>query len=146
MPRFILFVIVLGLLGAAGVAIYLSLPKDHRTSSPDLSLFGQGLQRATESEIGQPSLSQNLIELPVKQQDMDSEVDRIKSLAAKLGGNAVVNNLSGGPDQDLLIEIPQTLAPQFIEAVQNRVEVLSEVSPGSGEKTQVIEVKLQAVK
>lgn len=146
MPRFILFVIVLGLLGAAVIAFYLLLQKDYRTSSPDLTLFGEGLQRATKSEIGQPSLTQNLIELYVKQEDMHSEVDRIKSLAAKLGGNAVVNSLSGGPDQDLLVEIPQTFVPQFIAAAQNRGEILSEVSPGSGEKTRVIEVKLQAVK
>jgi hypothetical protein len=146
MPRFILFVIVLGLLGAAAIAVYLSLQKVHRTSSPDLTLFGEGLQRATESEIGQSSLMQNFIELSVKQQDMDSEVERIKSLAAKLGGNAAVNSLSGGLDQDLLVEIPQTLVPRFIAAAQNHVEILPEVSPSSGAKTQVIEVKLQVVK
>jgi hypothetical protein len=146
MPRFIPFLIILGLVGAAGLAIYFRLPQPQPIKAPDLTLFSEGLQRATESEIGPLSLIQNVIELPVQQSDIDPEVERIKKLAEIFGGNATVNSLTSGSDRDLLMEIPQTLVQQFIEAVRNQTRVVSLGSPTPGEKTQVIEVKLHVAK
>jgi hypothetical protein len=146
MPKFIFFFIVLGLFGAAGIAIYLTLSKPRPVKTPDLTLFGEGLRSATENEIGKLSLIQNVIELPVKESDIDSEVERIKNLAEVLGGNAVVNNLVSGSNRSLLVEIPETVVQQFIEAVRNHTRVVSLGSPTPGARTQVIEVKLQVAK
>jgi hypothetical protein len=145
MPRFIFF-IILGLFGAAGIAIYLTLQRPQPVKAPDLALFGEGLQRATENEFGPLSLIQNVIELPVKESDLDSEVERIKNLAEVLGGNAVVNNLATESVRDLLAEIPEAVVPQFIETVRNHARVAVLGSPAPDRKTQVIEVKLQVTK
>lgn len=146
MPRIILSLIVLVLLSAAGVAIYLSLQKQRPVEAPDLTLLNEGLHRTMESEIGKPLITQNLVELTVKQQDLDSETERIKNLAAKLGGNATIDHFSEGCDQDLLVEVPQAAVRQFIKAVKNNSDVVPETSPDSGENNQVIEVKLQVSK
>jgi hypothetical protein len=146
MPRIILSLIVLVLLSSAGVVIYLSLHRDRPIEVPDLTLLNESLHRTMESEIGIPPLTQNLVELTVKQQDLDSEIERIKNLAVKLGGNATINQHAGGPDQELLAEIPSAIAQRFIKAVENPANVVLEVSPNSGEKNQIIEVKLHVTK
>jgi hypothetical protein len=146
MPRNIPSLIVLVLLSAAGLAIYLLLHKDRPAAAPDLTLLNESLHRTMESELGLPLLAQNLLELTVERQDLNSEIERIKNIAAKLGGNATVYHLSGGSDQDLLVEVPEAAAERCIEAVKDRTIVLPETSPGSGEKKQIIEVKLQVAK
>ena len=146
MPRIILSFIVLLLLSAAGVAIYLWLHRDRPTAAPDLTLLNESVQRSIESELSTPRLSLNLVELTVRPQDLDSEIERIKNLATKLEGNATVNHLPAESGQDLLVEIPQASARQFIEAVQDRTKIVPESRPNSGDKNQIIEVKLHAAK
>jgi hypothetical protein len=142
MPRIILSFIVLLLLSAAGVAIYLWLHRDRPMAAPDLTLLNESVQRSVESELSTPRLSLNLVELTVRPQDLDSEIERIKNLATKLGGNATLNHLPTESGQDLLVEIPQSSARQFIEAVQDRTKIVPEARPNSGDKNQIIEVKL----
>ena len=146
MPRIILSFIVLLLLSAAGVAIYLWLHRDRPTAAPDLTLLNETVQRSIESELSTPWLTVNLVELTVRSQDLDSEIERIKNLATKLEGNATVNHLPAESGQDLLVEIPQASARQFIEAVQDRTKILPKAPPNSGLKNQVIEVKLHTAK
>lgn len=146
MPRIILSFIVLLLLSAAGVAIYLWLHRDRPTAAPDLTLLNESVQRSIESELSTPWLTVNLVELTVRPQDLDSEIERIKNLATKLEGNATVNHLPAESGQDLLVEIPQASARQFIEAVQDRTKILPKAPPNSGLKDQVIEVKLHTAK
>ncbi len=146
MPRIILSFIVLLLLSAAGVAIYLWLHRDRPTAAPDLTLLNESVQRSIESELSTPWLTVNLVELTVRSQDLDSEIERIKNLATKLEGNATVNHLPAESGQDLLVEIPQASARQFIEAVQDRTKILPKAPPNSGLKNQVIEVKLHTAK
>jgi len=146
MPRIILSFIVLLLLSAAGVAIYLGLHRDRPTAAPDLTLLNESVQRSVESELSTPRLSLNLVELTVRPQDLDSEIERIKNLATKLGGNATLNRLPTESGQDLLVEIPQASARQFIEAVQDRTKIPPKAPPNTGLKNQVIEVKLHTAK
>lgn len=146
MPRIILSFIVLLLLSAAGVAIYLWLHRERPTAAPDLTLLNESVQRSIESELSTPWLTVNLVELTVRPQDLDSEIERIKNLATKLEGNATVNHLPAESGQDLLVEIPQASARQFIEAVQDRTKILPKAPPNSGLKDQVIEVKLHTAK
>ena len=111
-------------------------------AAPDLTLLNESVQRSVESELSTPPLSLNLVELTVRPQDLDSEIERIKNLATKLGGNATLNRLPTESGQDLLVEIPQSSARQFIEAVQDRTKIVPEARPNSGDKNQIIEVKL----
>jgi hypothetical protein len=146
MPRIILSFILLLLLSAAVVAIYLWLHRDRPTAAPDLTLLNESVQRSIESELSTPWLTVNLVELTVRPQDLDSEIERIKNLATKLEGNATVNHLPAESGQDLLVEIPQASVRQFIEAVQDRTKILPKAPPNSGLKNQVIEVKLHTAK
>jgi hypothetical protein len=95
-----------------------------------------------ESELATPSLTMNLVEQNVKPQDLDSEIERIQNLAAKLGGSATVNHLPAELDRDLLVEIPLASAQQFVEAVQDRTKLVLDAPPNSHDKNQIIEVKL----
>jgi hypothetical protein len=142
MPKVIVFLIVLVGLGAAGIAVYFSVRKDRPTEPPDLTLLNESLRRTIGDEVGNPLLTQNLLELTVARQNLDSEIARIKDLAAKLGGTVSVKHPAPGSDQDLLAEVPQAVVQPFIEAVENRTGTVLPDSPNPRQKTQVIEVKL----
>jgi len=142
MSRIILSFTVLVLLSVAAGGIYLWLHRDHPAPAPDLTLLNESLHRSMESELATPSLTMNLVELNVKPQDLDSEIERIKNLAAKLSGSATVNHLPAELDRDLLVEIPQASAQQFVEAVQDRTKLVLDAPPNSHDKNQIVEVKL----
>ena len=142
MSRIILSFIVLVLLSVAAGGIYLWLHRDHPAPAPDLTLLNESLHRSMESQLATPSLTINLVELNVKPQDLDSEIERIKNLAAKLSGSATVNHLPAELDRDLLVEIPQASAQQFVEAVQDRTKLVLDAPPNSHDKNQIVEVKL----
>lgn len=142
MSRIILSFTVVVLLSVAAGAIYLWLHRDHPAPAPDLTLLNESLHRSMESELATPSLTMNLVEQNVKPQDLDSEIERIQNLAAKLGGSATVNHLPAELDRDLLVEIPLASAQQFVEAVQDRTKLVLDAPPNSHDKNQIIEVKL----
>ncbi len=120
MSRIILSFTVVVLLSVAAGAIYLWLHRDP-APAPDLTLLNESLHRSMQSELATPSLTMNLVELSVKPQDLDSEVERIKNLAAKLS------------------------AQQFVEAVQDRTKLVLDAPPNSHHQNQIIEVKLHVV-
>jgi len=142
MSRIILSFTVVVLLSVAAGGIYLWLHRDHPAPAPDLTLLNESLHRSMESQLATPSLTINLVELNVKPQDLDSEIERIKNLAAKLSGSATVNHLPAELDRDLLVEIPQASAQQFVEAVQDRTKLVLDAPPNSHDKNQIVEVKL----
>ena len=142
MSRIILSFTVVVLLSVAAGAIYLWLHRDHPVPAPNLTPLNESLHRSMESELATPSLTMNLVELNVKPQDLDSEIERIKNLAAKLSGSATVNHLPAELDRDLLVEIPQASAQQFVKAVQDRTKLVLDAPPNSHDKNQIVEVKL----
>jgi len=144
MSRIILSFTVVVLLSVAAGAIYLWLHRD-LAPAPDLTLLNESLHRSMQSELATPSLTMNLVELSVKPQDLDSEVERIKNLATKLSGSATVNHPPAELDRDLLVEIPQASAQQFVEAVQDRTKLVLDAPPNSHHQNQIIEVKLHVV-
>jgi hypothetical protein len=146
MARIILSCIAIALLGTVGTAIYRWLHQDNPTAAPDLTLLDENLRRSMESELGAPLLTLNAIELPVSEQDLDSETERLKNLASKLGGSGTINNLSAEAGRELFFEIPQLYAKQFIEAVQDRTKLVLEAPANSVDKKQIVEVKLHAAK
>jgi hypothetical protein len=143
MSRIIVFLIVLVLLSALGAAIYFWLHQDRPGPAPDLTLLNERLHRSMESELATPSLTMNLVELNVGPQDLDSETERIKSLAIKLRGSATVNRLPTQLERDLLVEIPEASAQQFAEAVKDRTKLVLDAPADSHDKNQIIEVKLR---
>src|SRR5258708_19543047 len=120
MPRIILSFIVLLVLSAAGVAIYLWLQRDRPMAAPDLTLLNESVQRSIESELSTPRLTLNLVELTVRPQDLDSEIERIKNLATKLEGDATVNRLPTNPVKNCLVKIPQPTPHQFSKPFKDR--------------------------
>jgi hypothetical protein len=146
MPRIILSFIALVLLSGAGVVIYHWLHRDRPAAEPELTPLHESLHRSVESELGAPLLILNRVELTVKQQDLDSEAERIKNLATKLRGSATINHFPTDPDRELLVEIPPASAQQFIEAAQDRTKIVLEAPPNSIEKNQIIEVNLHVAK
>jgi hypothetical protein len=146
MPRIILSCIALALLGTAGTAIYRWLHRDNPTVAPDMTLLNENMRRSMENELGSPLLTLHLVELTVSQQELDSEIERLKNLASKLGGSGAVSNLSTEGDRELFFEIPQIYAKQFIEAAQDRTKLVLEALPNSSDERQVIEVKLHVAK
>jgi hypothetical protein len=146
MPRIILACIAVALLGTAGTAIYRRLHQDSPTAVPDMTLLNENLRRSMESELGAPLLTVNLIELTVSRRDLDSEIERLKNLASKLGGSGTVGNLSTETDRELFFEIPEVYAKQFVEAARDRTKLVLEALPSSTDKKQVVEVQLHAAK
>ena len=142
MSRIILSFIVLVLMSVTAGLIYLLLHRDRPAPAPDLTLLNETLHRSMESELATPSLTMNLVELNVKPQDLDSEIERIQNLAAKLRGSATVKHLLAELDRDLLVEIPLASAQQFVEAAQDRTKLVLDAPPISTDKNQIIEVKL----
>jgi hypothetical protein len=142
MSRIILSFIVLVLMSVTAGLIYLLLHRDRPAPAPDLTLLNETLHRSMESELATPSLTMNLVELNVKPQDLDSEIERIQNLAAKLRGSATVKHLLAELDRDLLVEIPLASAQQFVEAAQDRTKLVLDAPPNSTDKNQIIEVKL----
>jgi hypothetical protein len=146
MPRIILACIAFALLGTAGTAIYQWLHQDSPSTAPDMTLLNENLRRSMESELGSPLLTLNLVELTVSPQELDSEIERLKDLAAKLGGSGTVSNVSTEGDRELFFEIPQVYAKQFVEAAQDRTKLVLQALPSSTDKREVIEAKLHVAK
>jgi hypothetical protein len=146
MPRIILACIAFALLGTAGTAIYQWLHQDSPSTSPDMTLLDENLRRSMESELGSPLLTSNLVELTVSPPELDSEIERLKDLASKLGGSGTVSNVSTEGDRELFFEIPQVYAKQFVEAAQDRTKLVLQALPSSTDKREVIEVKLHVAK
>jgi hypothetical protein len=142
MSRIILSFSVSVLVIVAAGGIYLWLHRDHPAPAPDLTLLNESLHRSMENELTTPALGMNLVELNIKPQDLDSEIERIKNLAAELGGSVTVKDLSAKLDRDLFVEIPQTRARQFVEAVQDRTKLVLAAPLKTDDKNQIIEVKL----
>jgi hypothetical protein len=146
MPRIILACIAFALLGTAGTAIYQWLHQDSPSTSPDMTLLDENLRRSMDSELGSPLLTLNLVELTVSPPELDSEIERLKDLASKLGGSGTVSNVSTEGDRELFFEIPQVYVKQFVEAAQDRTKLVLQALPSSTDKREVIEVKLHVAK
>ena len=81
------------------------------------------------------------VEVKVSRAALQSEVDRIKDLAAKFGGSAVADSNSQ-TGADLLAVIPEQFGDQFTEAVHAASKTSPEGTPSPGTKTVLVEIKL----
>jgi hypothetical protein len=85
---------------------------------PDTSNLQELLQNTANKNIGVPPLTDAGLELSIERDKLDREVERIKSLAAKFGGTAIV---ASGDDKgtEVLAQISSCCANQFVEAVKH---------------------------
>jgi hypothetical protein len=85
---------------------------------PDTSRLQELLLNTANKKMGVPPLTDAGLELSIERDKLDREVERIKSLAAKFGGTAIV---APGDDKgtEVLAQISSCCANQFVEAVQH---------------------------
>jgi hypothetical protein len=85
---------------------------------PDTSRLKELLQNTANKNMGVPPLTEAELELSIERDKLDREVERIKSLAEKFGGTAIV---APGDEKGtkLLAQISSCCANQFVEAVKH---------------------------
>ena len=133
---------IVGLILSAGILAvalrgYWSRPRNE----PDLSSLNHYLEGTAQKVLSLSKVADATVEVKVSRAALQSEVDRIKDLAAKFGGSAVADSNSQ-TGADLLAEIPEQLADQFTEAVRVTSKAAPEGTPSLEEKTVLVEVKL----
>lgn len=135
---------IVGLILSAGILAvalrgYWSRPRNE----PDLSSLNHYLEGTAQKVLSLSKVADATVEVKVSRAALQSEVDRIKDLAAKFGGSAVADsNSQTGAEADLLAEIPEQLANQFTEAVRVTSKAAPDGTPSPGEKTVLVEIKL----
>jgi len=109
---------------------------------PDTSKLQDLLRSTAQRNIGVPPLSDVEVELSIERDKLDREVERIKALAAKFGGSAVV----GTEDEkgtELLAQVSSRLANEFVEAVKHpEKEALAGTKPDGEAKVSLVEIRL----
>jgi hypothetical protein len=85
---------------------------------PDTSRLQELLLNTANKNMGVPPLTDAGLELSIERDKLDREVERIKSLAEKFGGTAIV---APGDEKgtEVLAQISSCCANQFVDAVQH---------------------------
>lgn len=102
--------------GVGVVCLVLFFPT--RRPSPDTSKLTATFEGAAQRALRMPEVTDTEVERVIDKPSLDIEVERIKSLAVKLGGTAV-EGVGDAAGVDLLAEIPPELAHQFSDAVRD---------------------------
>jgi hypothetical protein len=132
-------VFIAGLL--SGIALITFFPTKPEPL-PDTSKLRDLLQNTAQTNMGVPLLTDVGLELTIERDALDKEVERIKGLATKFGGLAIV----GAGDEkgtEVLAQISPRCAHDFVEAVRH-----PEKEPPSERKTDreasalLVEIKL----
>jgi hypothetical protein len=138
-------VFLAGLLAGSGLFFFASSqsqPPSKSEPSPDTSKLQDLLRNTAQRNMGVPPLSDVEVELSIERDKLDREVERIKALAAKFGGSAIV----GTEDEngtELLAQISSRLANQFIEAVKHPEKEAVAGTKADGEaKASLVEIRL----
>jgi hypothetical protein len=123
----LLFVVFFaGLLG--GTALIRVFPSSSEPP-PDTSRLKDLLLNTAQRSIAVPPLSDIELDLSIERDKLDKEIERIKSLAAKFGGTAIVGN-TNEKRTDILAQIARGRAIEFVEAVKH-----PEKEPAAGTAT-----------
>jgi hypothetical protein len=112
-----------GLLAGSGLIIFAPSKSE---PPPDTSRLQDLLRNTAQRNIGVPPLTDVEVELSIERDKLDKEVERIKDLASKFGGTAIVD-IEDEKGAELLAQISSRLANQFVEAVKH-----PEKEPASG--------------
>ena len=134
---------IVGLILSAGIlAVALRGYWARPGNEPDLSSLNHYLEGTAQNVLSLSKVADVTVEVKVSRAALQSEVDRIKELAAKFGGSAVADSNSQ-TGADLLAEIPEQVADQFTEAARvTSKAAVPEGTPSLGTKTVLVEIKL----
>jgi hypothetical protein len=124
----------------AGSALILFFPSKSEPP-PDTSKLQELLQKTANKNMGLPPLTDAGLELSIERDKLDKEVERIKSLAAKFGGTAIVGT-GDEKGTEVLAEISSRCADQFVEAVKHPEKEPVVVPATQGEASALVEIWL----
>jgi hypothetical protein len=100
-----------------GSALILFFPSKSEPP-PDTSKLQELLQNTANKNMGVPPLTDAGLELSIERDKLDREVERIKNLAAKFGGAAIIGT-GDEKGTEVLAQISSCCASQFVEAVKH---------------------------
>jgi hypothetical protein len=124
----------------AGVALIVFFPSQSEPA-PDTSKLRDLLQNTAQKDIGVPPLTEVGLELSIERDQLDKEVERIKNLAAKFGGTAIVGT-GNEKGTDVLAQISSCCANQFVEAVKHPEKEPVVAPKSNGEASALVEIRL----
>jgi hypothetical protein len=110
-------IFLLGIIVGVGL-VYLILFLEEKKETPDTSKLSATFEGAAQQAIQMPTFADTEVERVIDKPNLDSEVERIKGLAGKLGGTAV-EGVANEVGVDVLAKIPPELAQQFSDAVKD---------------------------
>jgi hypothetical protein len=117
--------------------------QEERTQEPTLQPLANSLRERMDDLLGGSNLPESTVELSVIRSRLESEVARVKYLAARLGGSAVAKEPNTGATIDLIAEIPVENRKSFIDAVTDGFKDLPEVSPTVSSTMCVVMVQIK---
>jgi hypothetical protein len=111
---------------------------------PDTSRLKDLLLNTAQRDMGVPPLGDIELDLSVEQGKLDREVDRIRGLAAKFGGTAVVG-AAGEKGKDILAQVSRGSAPGFVDAVRHpEKEPVVPVEADTENSAFLVEIRLES--
>lgn len=117
--------------------------QEERAQEPTLQPLANSLRERMDDMLGGSNLPESTVELSVIRSQLQSEVARVKYLAARLGGSAVAKEPNTGATTDLIAEIPVENRKSFIDAVTDGFKDLPEVSPTVSSTMCVVMVQIK---
>jgi hypothetical protein len=127
-----------GLLAGSALMIFFQSKSE---PAPDTSKLQDLLQNTAQKSIGVPPLTDAGLELSIARDKLDKEVERIKSLAAKFGGTAIVGT-ADEKGAEVLAQISSCCANQFVEAVKHPEKEPVVAPKSNGEASALVEIRL----
>ena len=124
-------------------AVLFFVARQEHSQEPDLGPLAGSLRQRMDDLFGSESLSDSTVEISVVKSQVDAEINRVKYLAAKLGGSAVMKQPIQGSTTDLIAEIPEASRKLFINAVLDGFKDLPETEPLASAKTCVVTVQIK---
>jgi hypothetical protein len=132
-------VFLAGLLAGSGLIIF---APSRSEPPPDTSKLQDLLRNTAQRNMGVPPLTDVEVELSIERDKLDKEVERIKDLAAKFGGAAIVAT-EDERGTELLAQISSRLANQFVEAVKHPEKEAAAGTKSDGEaRDSLVEIRL----
>jgi hypothetical protein len=101
----------------AGIGLIIFFPSKSELP-PDTSKLRDLLLNTAQKNMGVPPLTDVALELSIERDKLDKEVERIKSLATKYGGTAIVGT-EDEKGMKVLAQISPRWANEFVDAVKH---------------------------
>jgi hypothetical protein len=125
----------------AGIALVIFL-EAKSAPAPDTSKLKDLLHNTAQREIGLPPLADLEVELTIDRGNLDQEIERIKTLAAKFGGTAI-QGMGDDTGTEVLAEISPKFTGQFLDALKHpEKQPLADLQAGDNQNA-LVQVRLK---